>query len=97
VRAAAGAQVVDADAVRCGIAAPTYAPAPMGTGLGWTDEKRVALCKSYLSTPVDPVKGADQSGPTFCTSVVPAWKGLLAGRPGVRRRTERGVGGVQKQ
>jgi len=42
----------------------------MGTGLGWTDEERVALCKAYLSTSVDPVKGADQSGPTFWTSVV---------------------------
>ena len=69
----------------------------MGTGLGWTDEERVALCKAYLSTSLDPVKGADQSGPTFWASVVAAWKGLLAGRPGVRRRTERGVGGVQKQ
>ena len=97
MRAAAGAQVVDVDTVGCGIAAPTYAPAPMGTGLGWTDEERVALCKAYLSTSLDPVKGADQSGPTFWTSVVTAWKGLLAGRPGVRRRTERGVGGVQKQ
>jgi len=26
-----------------------------------------------------------------------AWKVLLAGRHGVRRRTESGVGGVQKQ
>ena len=97
VRAAAGAQVVDVDTVGCGIAAPTYAPAPMGTGLGWTDEERVALCKAYLSTSLDPVKGADQSGPTFWTSVVTAWKGLLSGRPDVRRRTESGVGGVQKQ
>jgi len=69
----------------------------MGTGLGWTDEERVALCKAHLSSSLDPVKGADQSGPTFWTSVVTAWKGLLAGRPGVLRRTERGVGGVQKQ
>ena len=69
----------------------------MGTWLGWTDEERVALCKAYLSTSLDPVKGADQSGLTFWASVVAAWKGLLAGRPGVRRRTERGVGGVQKQ
>ena len=29
--------------------------------------------------------------------MVAAWKALLAGRPGVRRRTERGVGGLQKQ
>ena len=68
--AAAGAQVVDVDAVGCGVPAPTYAPPQMGTGLGWTDEERVALCKAYLSTSVDPVKGADQSGPTFWTSVV---------------------------
>jgi len=88
---------VDDDAVGCGVAAPTYAPPPMGTWLGWTDEERVALCKAYLSTSLDPVKGADQSGLTFWASVVAAWKGLLAGRPGVRRRTERGVGGVQKQ
>jgi len=40
---------------------------------------------------------ADQSGPTSWASVVAAWKGLLAGRPGVRRRTECGVGAVQKQ
>jgi len=57
----------------------------------------VALCKAHLSTYLDPVKGADQSGPTFWTSVVTAWKGLLAGRPDVRGRTESGVGGVQKQ
>jgi len=69
----------------------------MGTGPGWTDEERVALCKAYLTTLQDPVKGADQSGPTFWNAVVSAWKGLLAGRPGVRRRTERGVGSVQKQ
>jgi len=29
--------------------------------------------------------------------VVREWKRLLDGRPGARRRTERGVGGVQKQ
>jgi len=69
----------------------------MGTGLGWTDEERVALCERYLSTSLDPVKGADRSGPTFWASIVAACKGLLAGRPGVHRRTERGVGGVQKQ
>jgi len=69
----------------------------MGTGRGWTDEERVALCKAYVSTSLDPVKGADQSGPTFWALVVAAWKGLLVGRRGVRRRTERGVGGVQKQ
>ena len=46
---------------------------------------------------MDHVKGADQSGPTFWASVVTAWEGLLAGRPVVRRRTERGVGGVQKK
>ena len=88
---------MDVDAVGCGFAAPTYAPAPMGTGLRWTDEERVALCKAYLSTSLDPVKEADQRGPTFWTSVVPALKGLLAGRPGVRRRAERGVGGGQKE
>jgi len=55
--------------------------------MGWTDEERVALRKAYFSTSLDPVKGADQSEPTFWTSVVTAWKGLLAGRPGVRRRT----------
>jgi len=88
---------VDVDAVGCGIAATMYAPPSMGTGLRWTDEERVALCKAYLSTSLDSVKGADQSGPSFWTSVVTAWKGLPAGRPGVRRRTERGVGGVQKQ
>ena len=69
----------------------------MGTGLRWTDEERVALCKAYLSTSLDPFKGADQSGPTFWASVVAAWKWLLARRPGVRRRTARGLGGVQKQ
>jgi len=69
----------------------------MGTGLKWTDEERVALCKAYLSASRDPVNGADQSGPTFWTSVVTARKGLLAGRPGVRQRTERRVWGVQKQ
>ena len=69
----------------------------MGTGLGWKDEERVAIFKAYLSTTLDPGNGGDQSGPTFWTSVVTAWKGLLAKRPGVRRRTERGVGGVQKQ
>jgi len=68
----------------------------MGTGLGWTDEELVALFKAYASTSLDPVKRADQSGPTFWASVVAAWKGLLAGRPGVRGRTERGVRGVQK-
>jgi len=57
----------------------------------------VALCKAYLSTSLDPVSGADQSGPMFWASAVTAWKGLLAGLPGVRRRTEHGVGGVQKQ
>jgi len=55
------------------------------------------LCKAYVTTSQDPVNGADQSGPTFWTAVVSAWKGLLEGRPGVRQRTERGVGGVQKQ
>jgi len=69
----------------------------MGTGPGWTDEERVALCKAYLTASQDPIKGADQSGPTFWTAVVAAWKGMLAGRPGLRRRTERGVRGVQKQ
>jgi len=69
----------------------------MGTGLRWTDEERVALCKAYLSTSLDPVKRTDQSGLKFWASVVAAWKGLLTGRPGVRRRTERGVGGVQTQ
>jgi len=69
----------------------------MGTGPSWTEEERVALCKAYLTTPQVPVKGADQSSPTFWTAVESSWKGLLAGRPGVRRRTERGVGGVQKQ
>jgi len=88
---------VDVDAVGCGVAAPTDARPPMGTGLEWTDEERVALCKAYLSTSLDPIKEGDQSGPTFWASVVAAWKGLLAGRPGVRRHTERGVGGVQKQ
>jgi len=88
---------VDVDAVGCGVAAPTYAAPPMGTGLGWKDETRVTLCKAYLRTSLDPVKGADQSGPTYWTSVMKAWKGLLAGRPGVRRRNESGVGGVQKQ
>ena len=57
----------------------------------------MALCKAYLRTSLDPVKAADQSGPPFWVSVVTAWKGLLAGRPGVRRLTERGVGGVQKK
>jgi len=51
----------------------------MGIGLGWTDEERVALCKAYLSKSLDPVKGADQSGPKLWASVVVAWKGLLAG------------------
>jgi len=60
----------------------------MRTGPGWTDEERVALCKAYLTTSQDPVKGADQSGPKFWTAVVAAWKELRAGRPGVRRRTE---------
>jgi len=69
----------------------------MGTGPGWTNEERVALCKAYLTISQDPVKGEEQSGPTFWTAVVAAWNGLLAGRPGVRWRTERGVGGVQKQ
>jgi len=66
----------------------------MGTGPGWTDEERVALRNAYLTTSQDPVQGADQSGPTFWTAVVSERKVLLAGRPGVRRRTERGVGGV---
>jgi len=65
VRAAAGAKVVDIDAVGCGVAAPTYAPPPMGTGPGWTDEERVALCMAYLNMSPDSVKGAEQSGPTF--------------------------------
>jgi len=69
----------------------------MGYWLGWTDEERVALCKAYLSSSLDPFKGAGQRGPTFWNSVVTAWKGLLPGRPGVLRRTERGFGGVQKQ
>jgi len=69
----------------------------MGTGPGWTDEERFALFKAYLTTSQDPMKVSDQSGPTFWTAMVAAWKWLLAGRPGVRRRTERGVGGVQKQ
>ena len=63
---------MDVDAVGCAVAAPTYAPPPMGTGLGWTDEERVALCNGYLSTSLDPVKGADQSGPTSWASVVAA-------------------------
>ena len=50
-----------------------------------------------MSTSLDLVVGADQSGPTFWTSVVAAWKAMLAGRPGALRRTERGVGWVQKQ
>jgi len=69
----------------------------METRLRWTDEERVALCKAYLSTSLDPFKGTDQSGPTVWASVVAAWKWLLAGRPGVRRRTESGVGGLQKR
>jgi len=77
--------------------AATYAPAAMGTGLGWTDEERVALSRAYLSTSLDAVKGLDQTGTTFWAEVVAEWKRLLAGRPGARRRTERGVGGVQKQ
>jgi len=56
---------VEVDAAGCGVAAPTYAPPPIGTGLGWTDEERVALCKAYLSTSLDPVKWADQCGSTF--------------------------------
>ena len=43
------------------------------------------------------MKGADQRGPTFWAAAVSASKGLLARRLGVRRRTKRGVGGVQKQ
>jgi len=74
--------------------AATYAPAPMGTGLGWKDEERVALSRAYLSTSLDAVKGSDQIGTTFWAEVVAEWKRLLAGRPGARRRTERGVGGV---
>jgi len=77
--------------------AATYASAAMGTGLGWTDEERVALSRAYLSTSLDAVKGSDQTETTFWAEVVAEWKCLLAGRPGARRRTERGVGGVQKQ
>jgi len=88
---------VDVGDVGCDVAALKYAAPEMGTGPCWTDEERVALCKAYVTTSQDRVKGADQSGPTFWTALVAAWKGLLAGRPGVRRRTERGVGGVQKQ
>jgi len=74
-----------------------YAPAAMVTGLGWTDEERVALSRACLSTPLDAVKWSDQTGTTFRAEVVEEWKRLLAGRPGARRRTKRGVGGVQKQ
>jgi len=77
--------------------AATYAPAALGTGLGWTDEERVALSRAYHSTSLDAVKGSDQTGTTFWAEVVGEWKRLLAGRPGARRRTERGFGGVQKQ
>jgi len=69
----------------------------MGNGLGWTDEEWVALSRAYLSTSLDAVKGSDQTGTIFWAEVVAEWKRLLAGRPGARRRAERGVGGVQKQ
>jgi len=68
----------------------------MGTGLGWTDEERVALSRAYHSTSMDAVKWANQSGTLFWAAVVAESKRLLVGRPGARRRTERGVGGVQK-
>jgi len=77
--------------------AAVYAPAAMRTGLGWTDEERVALSRAYLSTSLDALKGSDQTGTTFWAEVVWEWKRLLAGRPGARRRTESGVGGVQRQ
>jgi len=72
---------VDVDAVGCGVAAPTYAPLPMGTGLRWTDEELVALCKAYVSTSLDPVKGADQSGPTFWALCGGGMEGAAGGAP----------------
>jgi len=77
--------------------AATYAPASVGTGLVWTDEERVALSRAYLSISLDGVKCSDQTGTNFWAEVVSEWKRLLAGRPGARRHTERGVGGMQKQ
>jgi len=77
--------------------AATYAPAAMGTGLCWTDEERVALSRAYLSSSLDDVKGSDQTGTSFLAEVVGEWTRILGGRPDARRRTARGVGGVQKQ
>jgi len=50
--------------------AATYAPAAMGTGLGLTDEERVALSTAYLSTSLEVVKGSNQTGTTFWAEVV---------------------------
>jgi len=75
----------------------TYAPAAIRTGLGWTDEERVALRRANLPASLDAVKDSDQTGTRYWAKMVTEWKRLLAGRPGARRRTERGVGGVQKQ
>jgi len=69
----------------------------MGTGLGWTDEERVALSRAYLSTSLDAVQGSDQTGTTFLAAMFGEWKCSLSGHSGAWRRTERGVGGVQKQ
>jgi len=57
----------------------------------------VALNRAYLCTSLDAVKGSDRTRTTFWAEVVGEWEHLLALRPGARRRTERGVGGVQKQ
>jgi len=80
-----------------GLPAATHAPPAMGTVLGWTEEERVASSRAYLSTSLDAVKGADQTGPKFWAEVVAGWKRILAGRPGARRRTGRGFGGVKQQ
>ena len=77
--------------------AATYAPPAMGSGLCWTKAESVALSRAYLPTSLDAGKGADQTGPNFWAEVVAEWKRFLAGRRSARRRTERGVGGVQKQ
>jgi len=53
----------------------------MGTGPGWTDEERVALYKIYLITSQDPVKGADQSGPTFLDCGGIGMEGVAGGTP----------------
>jgi len=67
----------------------------MGSGLGWTDEDRVPLCRAYLEVSGDPVTATGRSKDELWAAVHKTWVDLMTEKGSLR--VKRNVSALEKQ